>query len=55
MSTTGGTLSPVNKMSPVQNTENHAQFSVIGVTGDTGGVLDTSGGGGRPTTAAQQE
>jgi hypothetical protein len=41
-------------MPPVQNTENHAQISEIGGTGDTGGILDTSGGGGRPT-ATQQE
>ena len=48
-------MPPVNKMPPVQNTENHAQISVIGGTGDTGRILDTfCGGSGRHTTAAQQ-
>ena len=56
VSTTGGTIPPVNKMPPVQNTENHAQFSVIGGTGEIGGILYTfcGGSGGRPTTTAQQ-
>ena len=54
ISSVGGIIFPVNKMPPVQNTENHAQISMIGGTGDTGGILDTSGvGGGRPTATQQ--
>ena len=30
-------------MPPVQNIENYAQISEIGGTGETGGILDTSG------------
>jgi hypothetical protein len=32
----------VNKIPPVQNTENHAQTPEIGGTGDTGGIVDIS-------------
>ena len=52
ISSDGGTILPVNKTAPVQNTENHAQISMIRGAGETGGILDTSGvGGGRPTAS----
>lgn len=40
--TTGGTIPPVTKMPPIENTENHAQKPETGGTGETGGILDIS-------------
>ena len=35
-------LAPVDKISPVENDQNHAQKTAIGDTGHTGGILPTS-------------
>ena len=39
---TGDTISPMNKIPPVEDHQNHAQKSDIGDTGHTGDILPTS-------------
>jgi hypothetical protein len=40
---TGDIILPVNEMIPAENSENHAQNTEIGDTGDIGDIFPTSG------------
>ena len=54
-STSGDIISPVNRMPPVQTSENHAQNSDIGAIGGNGGILPTLNEGQQTDAQAEKD